>query len=120
MNNKYILGIDSFNNKVFSVCIFDVENNSFVISKSGFDEKEFKKWVKELSKHYNCERIEEFEIKEPTKDRVYAKVPSLSQAIENYLKTDKGKQAMKEYFTENNCIDYNLVEELINFKNKKL
>lgn len=114
MNNKYILGIDSFNNKVFSVCIFDAENNSIVISESGFDEKEFKKRVKELSKHYNCERIEEFEIKEPTKDRVYAKVPNISQAIGNYLKTDKGKQAMKEYINENDCIDYNLVEEYDN------
>ena len=114
MKNKYILGIDSFDNKVFSVCIFDAENNSMVISENLSGKKEFKRRVKELSKHYNCKRIEEFEIKEPTRNRVYAKVPNISQAIGNYLKTDKGKQAIKEYINENDCIDYNLVEEYDN------
>jgi len=116
MSNRYILGTDSFDDKVFAVCIFDAENDSVVISENIFGEKEFKKRVKELSKYYNCKRIEEVEIKEPVKNRIYAKVPNISQEIGNYLKTDKGKQTLKEYFNENNCIDYSLIEEFVNFK----
>ncbi len=115
-NNKYILGTDTFDNKVFSVCLFDAENNSILISENIVGEKEFEEKVKELEKLYNCCKIEECKIKEPIKDRVYGKVPNISQALTNYLKTDKGKQAVKDYILEQDCIDYSLVNELVNFK----
>ena len=115
-NNKYILGTDAFDDKVFSVCLFDAENNTIVISESIVGEKEFEEKVKELEKLYNCCKIEEYEIKEPSKDRVYGKVPNISQALTDYLKTDKGKQTVRDYILEQDCIDYSLVNELINFK----
>ena len=115
-NNKYILGTDTFNNKVFSVCLFDAENNTIVLSENIVGEKEFEERVGELTKYYNCSEIKEFEIKEPSKQRVYGKVPNISQALTNYLKTDKGKQTVKDYILEQDCIDYSLVNELVNFK----
>ena len=78
MNSRYILGTDTFDSKVFAVCIFDAESNTIVISESVFGKKEFKKRVKELSNHYNCKRIEECEVKEPIKNRIYAKIPNIS------------------------------------------
>lgn len=112
-NNRYILGTDSFDGKVFSVCLFDAENNTIVISENIVGEKEFEKKVEEIGKLYNCSKIEEFEIKEPSKDRIYGKVPNISQALSKYLKTDKGKQALKDYLFEEDCIDYNLVNEML-------
>ena len=117
-NNKYILGTDTFNNKVFSVCLFDAENNTIVLSENIVGEKEFEERVEELTKYYNCSEIKEFEIKEPSKQRVYGKVPNISQALTDYLKTDKGKQAVKDYILEEACIDYNLVNELLTFGSK--
>ena len=52
-NNKYILGTDAFDDKVFSVCLFDAENNTIVISESIVGEKGFEKRVEELTKYYN-------------------------------------------------------------------
>ena len=116
--SRYILGTDTFDNEVFAVCLFDVENNNVVISESIFGEKDFEKRVKELTEFYNCGRIEEFEIKEPSKNRVYAKIPSISQTIGNYFKTDKGKQVMKDYLYGEDCIDYGLLKEFKNFAQK--
>lgn len=115
-NTKYILGTDAFDDKVFSVCLFDAENNTIVLSESIIGEKEFEDKVKELETLYNCCKIEDYEIKEPSKDRVYGKVPNISQALTDYLKTDKGKQAVKDYILEQDCIDYSLVNELVNSK----
>ena len=117
-NNKYILGTDTFDGKVFSVCLFDAENNAILISENIVGEKEFEEKVKELEKLYNCCKIEEYEIKELSKDRVYGKVPDISQALTNYLKTDKGKQTVKDYILEEDYIDYNLVNELLTFGSK--
>lgn len=117
-NNRYILGTDTFDNKVFSVCLFDAENNTIVISESIVGEKEFEERIKELITLFNCCRIKEFEIKEPSKDRIYGKVPNISQALLEYLKTDKGKQALKDYLFEEGCIDYNLVNEMLTFVSK--
>lgn len=117
-NNKYILGTDAFDDKVFSVCLFDAENNSILISENIVGEKEFEDRVKELEKFYNCCKIEEYEIKEPSKYRVYGKVPNISQTLIDYLKTDKGKQTVKDYILEEDCIDYNLVNELLTFGSK--
>ena len=47
-NNKYILGTDTFDGKVFSVCLFDAENNAILISENIVGEKEFEEKVKEL------------------------------------------------------------------------
>jgi len=116
MSNRYILGTDTFDDKIFSVCLFDAENNTILISENIVGEKEFEERVKELEKFYNCSKIEEYEIKELSKDRVYGKVPNISQALTNYLKTDKGKQAVKDYILEQDCIDCSLVNELVNFK----
>ena len=69
-NNRYILGTDAFDDKVFSVCLFDAENNTIVLSENIVGEKEFEERVNQLSKHYNCSRIEEYEIQEETKNRV--------------------------------------------------
>ena len=33
-NNKYILGTDAFDDKVFSVCLFDAENNAILINEN--------------------------------------------------------------------------------------
>jgi len=117
-NNRYILGTDTFDDKVFSVCLFDAENNTIVLSESIIGEKEFEDRVEELEKFYNCSKIEEYEIKERSKDRVYGKVPNISQVLTDYLKTDKGKQAVKDYILEEDCIDYNLVNELLIFGSK--
>lgn len=112
MKNRYILGTNTFDNKVFAVCLFDAKNNAFLISENIVGEKEFKERVKELTALYNCSRIEEIEVKEPTKNRIYAKIPNISQALGDYLKTDKGKQVIRDYMFEENCINYNLVDEI--------
>ena len=117
-NSKYILGTDTFDNKVFAVCLFDAENNTILISENIFGEKDFEERVKELTKYYNCSEIKEFEIKEPTKYRVYEKIPNISKALSEYLKTDKGKQVVKDWIFEEDCIDYNLVNELLTFGSK--
>ena len=117
-NTKYILGTDAFDDKVFSVCLFDAENNTIVISESIVGEKGFEKRVEELTKYYNCSEIKEFEIKELSKQRVYGKVPNISQALTDYLKTNKGKQTVKDYILEEDYIDYNLVNELLTFGSK--
>lgn len=116
--NKYILGTDSFDNKVFSICLFDAENNSVVLSESMSSEQDFEKRVVELEKHYNYSRIEEAEVNKASKNRVYSKVPNISQAMGEYLKTDKGKNVLKDYLFETDTIDYKLIEELRNFKQR--
>ena len=67
MKDRYILATDTFDSKVFSVCVFDRQNDLVIISENIFGEKEFEERVNQLSKHYNCSRIEEYEIQEETK-----------------------------------------------------
>ena len=115
-NNKYILRTDSFDDKVFSICLFDEKNNSVRFSESMMDEREFEKRVVELEKHYNCYRIEEAEVNKVSKNRVYSRVPNISQAMGEYLRTDKGRNVFKDCLFETDAIDYKLIEELRNLK----
>jgi len=115
MKNRYLLATDTFDNKVFSVCLFDAENSKFIKSENIVGEKEFKKRVKQLSEYYNTSPIEEFELKEKPKSRVYTNIPRMSEAIVDFYKTDKGKEQLLKYLKEEDAIDLDLVEELVNF-----
>ena len=54
MKDRYILATDTFDSKVFSVCVFDRQKDLVIISENIFGEKEFEERVNQLSKHYNC------------------------------------------------------------------
>ncbi len=80
-NNKYILGTDAFDDKVFSVCLFDAENNTIVLSENIVGEKEFEEKVKELEK---CIK-EPFAMNPFSESRQYGEQKCLKEIIE-YLK----------------------------------
>jgi hypothetical protein len=114
MENRYLLATDTFDNKVFSLCVFDREKEQFVLSDVISGEKEFEKRIEELSKYYDTVPIKEVEVKPKTTNRIYAKVPNLNKAIVDYLKTDKGRG----WLYEQGVIDMKLVDELLDFAQK--
>ena len=118
MKDRYILATDTFNSKIFSICVFDRQKGLIVVSENIFCEKEFGQRINELSKHYSCSRIEEYEIREKSKNSIYTKVPSLEEAMVDYLNTEKGKHVVRDYIDEQDCIDYGLIEELLIFSRK--
>jgi hypothetical protein len=114
MENRYILATDTFDNKVFSVCVFDREKEHYVVLDSVSSEKEFEKKVKKLSKQYNTVPIKEYDEKSTTVNRYYAEIPRLEEAIIHYFK-GKGNEKLLKYLHEEDAIDYMLIEEILNF-----
>lgn len=51
MKDRYILATDTFNSKIFSICVFDRQKGLIVVSENIFCEKEFVQRINELSKH---------------------------------------------------------------------
>jgi hypothetical protein len=46
------------------------------------------------------------------------KIPHIWEAISNFLKTDKGKEAIIDYVKENNLWDENLIKEIEEYYNQ--
>lgn len=111
-NDRYIIATDTYDEIVFAVCVFDRREDLIVISESIFGEKEFEKRVKELSKYYNASTIKEYEEKTKSPNRVYAKIPHISELF----RTPNSKKLMLDYIIKNDALDYKLIEELLNFK----
>jgi hypothetical protein len=110
--SRYVIGTDTYNDTVFSVCLFDRKEGLVVISESIFGEKEFEKRVQELSILYNSTAIKEYDKLVKTYNRTYAKIPHISELF----KTPNSKKLMLDYVIKNDAIDYKLIQEFLNFK----
>jgi len=45
------------------------------------------------------------------------KIPHISKAIADYMKTEKGKQALLDYIIEHDDFNYELINEIKNYGN---
>ena len=111
MENRYILATDTFDNKVFSIRVFDRQKEQFVITNTISGEKDFENKVQELSKQYNTVPIKEYDEKSTPVNRYYAKIPRMDEAIIHYFKGE-GKERLLNYLHEVDVIDYMLIEEM--------
>lgn len=112
MKNKYIIATDTYDNKVFAVCIFNVDTQTIVVSENILGEEKFKKRIEELTKFYNPERVVEYI--EPVKPKTHYKIPHISESIAKY----KGKEAVLDFLKQEDCFDQGLINEILNFAKK--
>jgi len=109
MENRYILATDTYDNKVFSICVFDREINSFIISESIVGEKGFKKKEKELLECYNAVKADDIETLKEKSNKLTG-IPHISRSLLNYIKSDK-------FVICENLKDKELIEEMLSYGN---
>jgi len=111
---KYFLSTDS-SNGVHVLCIIR-EDGVVEVSKEFKDENLFIEEMNALAVFYGAIKVEEKEF--DVKRYKHYRIPSISQAMADFLKTEKGKQVTLEFLHKNDCLDWELLEELRNFKNE--
>jgi len=111
---KYYIGCDTATD-VKALCIMD-ECGITIKSEQFLDEKEFEKRVEELSLFYGAIKIDEEVEFKPREVKTVGKIPNITSVIAGYLKTDKGKRDIIKWAVENDALNWELIEELRNFK----
>lgn len=108
MENRYILATHTYDDRVFSICVFDRETSSFIISESVVGKKEFKIRKEELLVYYNAIKADDIEISKEKSNKLTG-IPHISRALLNYIKSDK-------FVICESLIDKGLIEEMLNYK----
>lgn len=119
MNKKYyITTLEDSDVKAY--CIMS-EDGYVMECEQTRDDKKFYEDVERLSKYYNCEElIEPTIIGEKRIEKLkLATIPNIETVLINQLNTEKGKRIVMDYINSVNAFDYELLDELTNFRRVK-
>lgn len=99
-NFKHIIGVDTLDDDVKAYCIMDITNGFVVVCDSiKNDEDKFWEEVEKSKKFYNAIEIKDFDLK-TTSEKVYSKIPNISEVINKFVLTEKGKELIKNYLKD--------------------
>lgn len=100
MRSNYIIGVDTLDDDVKAYCIMDTTTGFIVVCDSiRNDENKFWEEVEKSKKFYNAVEIKDFDLK-PTSEKVYSKIPNISEAINKFVLTEKGKELIINYLKD--------------------